>query len=93
MRYVHDYRPGIPVHRCDFCRYERAGNPDAVLAHEQTHAKPVQHRESELLGPDGKPALVAVEEESVVAAAREVVRYEFNQRLRGGEQSADEEEA
>lgn len=57
---------GRPVYRCRVCaqRYERVDNLAAVLRHEaEAHPEPppppVLVRESPILGPDGKPVLVA----------------------------------
>ena len=63
-RAPHHMYYGRPVYRCRVCaqRYERVDNLTAVLEHEATaHPEPpVLVRESPVLGPDGKPVLVAV---------------------------------
>lgn len=51
---------GRPVYRCRVCRrYERIENLAAVLEHESSH---FAKRESSIVGADGKPLIVDVEE-------------------------------
>lgn len=66
-RAPHHMYYGRPVYRCRVCaqRYERVDNLAAVLRHEaEAHPEPppppVLVRESPILGPDGKPVLVAM---------------------------------
>lgn len=51
---------GQPVFQCRFCgeRYQRINDLAAVLNHEKTD-HPTNSRVSEVLGPDGRPLIVA----------------------------------